>query len=332
LLLSRVIYTPGIKRENSTLSESELTRTYFNFNGNEILQSSFFYNLNLNGVDINGEYALSDFKNMAISQSALFKADCIKFGLNYWRLDKSFQSPHGRSFDDSSPFPRGKEGYYGALSLKISNNLLFRAYKLFEQDLWRSYFSPLPLKKSEWFAELEFKKETARLFARYRFKRKEDYIGAQLLQPPQLIADNQYIYRLQANLKINSSFKSRTRWEYTELVNTDEKGTLLFQDFSYSDSKMLTLSARITFFHTSSYNSRIYEYENDLPGSFSNYALHGDGYKWYMLFKIRLSDYLLAYIKYRYYNIQTKEPNYFTFSRPEGKLSRELRLMLKIIF
>jgi hypothetical protein len=43
-------------------------------------------------------------------------------------------------------------------------------------------------------------------------------------------------------------------------------------------------------FKTDSYNSRVYQFENDVPGVLSNPPLYGEGIKWYIFFRYK-TDY-----------------------------------------
>jgi hypothetical protein len=48
------------------------------------------------------------------------------------------------------------------------------------------------------------------------------------------------------------------------------------------------------FFDTESYDSRVYAYENDLRGAFSNPSLYGRGRRWYVLVRSSLIDGVLT--------------------------------------
>jgi hypothetical protein len=58
---------------------------------------------------------------------------------------------------------------------------------------------------------------------------------------------------------------------------------LFFQDMTAELTHDFTVSFRAVAFHTDSYNSRVYEYETDLPGAFSSPALFESGCRCYIL-------------------------------------------------
>jgi hypothetical protein len=66
-----------------------------------------------------------------------------------------------------------------------------------------------------------------------------------------------------------------------------EKGFLLFEEIKYSPHPAFSISARIIFFRTDSYDSRLYEFENDLPGVMTNSLLYGEGSRWYLVAKYK---------------------------------------------
>ncbi len=54
----------------------------------------------------------------------------------------------------------------------------------------------------------------------------------------------------------------------------------------------------LTFFESDSFDSRLFQYENDLPGVLTNRALFGRGNRWYFLAKYQPAKKFAAYLKY----------------------------------
>ncbi len=79
--------------------------------------------------------------------------------------------------------------------------------------------------------------------------------------------------------------------------------------------------ARVTFFHTTSFKSALYEYENDLPGSFANFPLYGQGHKWYVMARVSFADHFRLWIKLRYLKRLNEE-------KQTATLARNLRIQL----
>jgi len=104
-----------------------------------------------------------------------------------------------------------------------------------------------------------------------------------------------------------------------------EQGLYVFQDMRWQGSTRISLNARFTVFSTPSYRSALYEYENDLPGSFSNYALYGQGHTWYVMARIRLLQNWRVWLKIRY--LKRRDD----FSDP-WEMRRDLRTGLRYRF
>jgi len=73
----------------------------------------------------------------------------------------------------------------------------------------------------------------------------------------------------------------------TVRADKNEKGSLVFAGFNYSPEGLLTLRGRVIYFDTSSYGSRIYEYEDDLPGRMTLMPLWDEGVRWYLVLGVR---------------------------------------------
>ena len=73
----------------------------------------------------------------------------------------------------------------------------------------------------------------------------------------------------------------------TVRASENEKGSLVFAGFKYAPEGLLTLRGRVIYFDTSSYESRVYEYEDDLPGRVTLTPLWDEGVRWYLVLGVR---------------------------------------------
>ena len=78
----------------------------------------------------------------------------------------------------------------------------------------------------------------------------------------------------------------------------------------------ISLYGRIIFFKTDSFNSAIYEFENDLPGVMSNLAMYGEGFRWYFLVKVKVLNRLNLSFKYS----ETTKPKEKTLSSGNSEI------------
>ena len=98
--------------------------------------------------------------------------------------------------------------------------------------------------------------------------------------------------RLHFQYKPSALFTLKTRLEHVFYKGTEkENGWMVFQDVQLSPENIpLNLSARIAWFNTESYNSRIYAYENDLLYTFSVPAFFNKGLRSYLNLKYKIAE------------------------------------------
>jgi hypothetical protein len=165
------------------------------------------------------------------------------------------------------------------------------AYSDFYHSEWLKYTTSGPAKGWEVFTQADFHfSEKFEFYLRYKnevrdhkFKEAGRYIN----HPEQFRKS-----RLHFQYLLNESVKLKTRFEHVFYKGLEsENGFMIFQDVQYSPvSVPLDLSARLAWFHTESYNSRIYAYENDLLYTFAIPAFFGEGFRTYLNLKYKISE------------------------------------------
>jgi hypothetical protein len=84
---------------------------------------------------------------------------------------------------------------------------------------------------------------------------------------------------------------------YTKL-KPHEIGYLVFGDIRVEPIRNLKISSRYIYFQTQSYDSRVYEFENDLTGVLYNPAMYGRGMRWYIVAQYKIWHILTLSFKY----------------------------------
>ena len=95
-------------------------------------------------------------------------------------------------------------------------------------------------------------------------------------------------YRIAYKFKASPQFSLSQRFEFVKVSyhpsRYNENGFLTFVEGVLRNRKKgITLKARCIFFDTQSYDSRLYQYESDVAGNFSNPPIYGKGIRWYMI-------------------------------------------------
>ena len=86
------------------------------------------------------------------------------------------------------------------------------------------------------------------------------------------------------------------------------EGILLYQDMLFHLNKRFYIATRITLFDTNGYESRLYQFEHDVPGMLTNQMLYGMGNRWYIKFLWKISFFLSMSMKIgttQYHHVQS---------------------------
>lgn len=139
-----------------------------------------------------------------------------------------------------------------------------------------------------------------------------------------LVKRSQQNYRAELYYKVAKNLQLRTRVEYVYLTSTKiepkESGYLVLQDIKYTPIQNLNIYARYIFFSTDSYNSRIYQFENDVIGVMTNPALYGEGMRWYVLTRYSTKFGLNISLKYS----ELYKPNERTLGSADSEIQGNL--------
>jgi hypothetical protein len=108
--------------------------------------------------------------------------------------------------------------------------------------------------------------------------------------------------RMTATTQVSKDFRTTTRIEVVNVwwrgSSRCETGILLYQDVRWILWGTFDLSGRCIFYQTDSYDSRLYEFERDVPGVLGFPPLYGKGIRWYVFLRILISPGLSTSIKY----------------------------------
>ena len=319
--LVKIDYSPGIEFNAFNVPFSDLRRKFYDFSGQRIILSSFAYDFKQADWHFSGEIAGGKYTAPGLIQSLWLEKEQWQTGLIFWNLSRNFQSPYGRVLGQSNPFPRALRGLYFALAWQ-KEKWDFSFYKIITQNLWRTYRNPFPGLKDEWLARARLEFNHSQLLIRWREKTTDEAVinsSARL--------DN---VRIQFNTLLAKKIELRSRLEAVRLKNSAEKGVLTFQQINCRISREWQFLFRVTFFRTDSYNSRIYEYENDVPGSFANYPLYGEGFKWFWRVQWQPFNNLKIWIKYRYLMIMDRLLTDIDYGLNSRTLKRLIRVQFRV--
>jgi hypothetical protein len=251
--------------------------------GSDFNYFSTSYNLTYLKISLSGETAFSN-RSFATLNTAAFSVDKnFSFLVSYRYYGEEYWNLHSSGFGERD-YAQNESGFYAGIKYKTlfgTVNFYFDQFKFFYVgDQFR-----FPANGTDFMIYYEYKpyKSTE---VRLRYKNEQKEILEQVVDVYGLVSSKkenlrgEFIYTLSKQVQLHSriEFVSTT----PAAPNTKDYGYLLFQDVRYKPINALSFSVRVIFFKTDSYNSRVYEYENDLPGVMTSPALTGDGMRWYL--------------------------------------------------
>ncbi|MCX6120989.1 MAG: helix-hairpin-helix domain-containing protein [Ignavibacteriales bacterium] len=208
----------------------------------------------------------------------------------------AFQSVHGNAFGESSGQVQNENGVYiGIRAQPISWLSLSTYYDQFEHPQ-PTYLLPAPSHGNDFLALAECS-VTEQFEISFRFKRKDlpsamnenDLYGRILKGTISRVQQN---YRLTTAFISSPSLRLVSRVEWVNInyggMQSVEQGVLISQTMKWNIFHPLTIQARLSVFGTDSYDSSIYEFEDEVPGAYSNPALFGRGMRWYFILRYQL--------------------------------------------
>src|SRR5690554_2230784 len=257
--------------------------------------------------------------------------------LHYRNYARDFQSTRAVGFGESSSSPRNEEGFYVGIQHLLNSTVTLAAYV--DQFKFAEPRRGLT-QASEGFdvlglIEAKFNRSlSAYLLLRSKVKGEEYNIINDRGLEEVLLGDNKRSSaRLQADYQVSRDVRIRSRVEFTRSRKAGgewEDGFLVFQDIRFNPMKKLQIDARFTLFDTESFDTRVYQFENDLLYVMSNVMLSGQGQRSYFVIKYSAMDQLDIWLKYSvsyFENVHTVSSG---LSEIKGQMKNNIGIQIRL--
>jgi competence ComEA-like helix-hairpin-helix protein len=210
----------------------------------------------------------------------------------------------GAGFGEQSGGPSNEKGIYTALEHRIIPGLTLRGYL----DLFRfpaaRYQNHQPTSGTDRLARADVRPSSElSFFVQIRQKSREqefltnDAMGRELRQ---IGTEKRTNIRIHGEFQVHRDVRLRTRYDRVisgEADGSHSGGFLIFQDIRTFPVSGLRIDARLTFFDTDGYSSRVFQFENDLLYVMTNTMLFDRGQRAYILINYSPSDWLDLWMK-----------------------------------
>lgn len=265
----------------------------FRFRGDKLVNQSVDYTYRYRNLNFFGEAAMSDNDAIAHLHGVLIGLDRMAdLSILYRNYAKDYQSLFSNSFGETTG-TNNENGLYIGLKLKPARGLTISAYADQWSHPWVRFRSDGPSKGKEYLAKIEYNvRRKFNFYIQYKYEQKQQNSANPEFKIDKLVPIK--LEKLRANLSytISESLRLRTRVElarYQEETQND-LGYLLYQDVILTPSgSKLSANARLAYFDTPGFDTRIYTYESDLQYEFFVPFYADQGWRYYANLKYRYS-------------------------------------------
>lgn len=245
------------------------------------LSIDYFYTYK--NIHLFGEVASDQLLNNAWLHGALLSLhQNVDVSLLYRNISPEYQSMFNTAFTENSRV-NNEEGFFMGMSLRPYHNIRIDAFFDVFVFPWLKYRVDLPSRGSEQMIKLSYRPSRGtEIYFRYLNREKMINSGSEFPIAP-LEIQKTTSFRSNLNLQLSKTFGIRNRLEIIRYKATEEEnGFLMYIEMVFSPlSSPLKWNFRIQYHQTDGYNSRIYAFETDLPGSSRVIANSGSGFKFY---------------------------------------------------
>ncbi|HET7817879.1 MAG TPA: hypothetical protein VFL70_01090 [Bacteroidia bacterium] len=333
---------------NSQIQKTFQAYNLFQFRGKEITNAGMNYNLHLKNINLFGEASLSSTPHSELSYA--FLNGCIisidskvAVSVLHRNFKRDYQNLFTSAFAETAPASNEK-GIYCGINITPIKTVVINAYCDHYSFPWLKYNVNAPSYGNEYFVQINYT-PNKNFEAYLHINNKKQLINSNTVTTIDFIAPaNRINYRWNLRYIISPALTLRNRIEFLSInktENANERGYLIFQDIIWNSSlkirseqkKKLSLTLRYAVFGTSSYDSRIYAYESDIPGSFSIPSYYYNGSRVYTMINWSITNHLDFWIRFSqtYYTNKNKiSPN--TLNEINGDTKSEIKVAIKIDF
>lgn len=263
--------------------------------GKSMFNASLDYAFFLRKLYFFGETATDRQGALATVNGLLMSVDKhVDLSLLYRNYSKKYTSLYAGGFGENSE-PKNEAGFYLGFTWRPAGYWQLDTYADLFRFPWLKYRVDKPSQGHEYFMQVTYTpSKKIEGYLRYRHKRKllnllEEEPTA---KPVATIKQN---VRLNAQWKLSEYLSLRGRGEMVSFREEKiglSRGYYLAQDVLWKTAGRMTGNTRLAWFHTDSYDARVYAYENDVRFSYTIPFLYGKGIRGYVNWRINLGKHM----------------------------------------
>jgi hypothetical protein len=305
----------------------------FRFSGTDNYTAGADYLFSKNNYTFFGEAAFSKSKGKAVTQGAIVHInDQLGFSALFRHFDRDYHAFWANTMAEGSNISN-ESGLYVGVRFLPARFVTFSAYSDIYQSEWFNYSTAGPARSWDIFTQANFQiSEKTNAYLRFKNEEKDQKFKNEnrYTNLPERI--QKFRFHVQFQLSENILLKTRAEHVYYK-GEESENGFMLFQDIQFKPGEFpLNLSARLAWFKTESYNSRIYAYENDILYAFSIPAYYGEGLRTYLNLKYQPAKKIECWLKLANTWWTDRETISSGYNEITGHHKTELKFQLRLKF
>ncbi|HSD62409.1 MAG TPA: helix-hairpin-helix domain-containing protein, partial [Ignavibacteriaceae bacterium] len=293
-------FTLGILYYNSRFNHPIYSGNFFDVNEYNFNYYSSYYDLYLKNFNIFGEITFDGKSTASINGLNYSPSPDFTYTLSIRQYPKDHISLHGYSFGEQGGKVKNEIGIYNGIQWNTSIGDFNFYYDQFKFP-FAKYDNPMPSEGNELMLNLNINpKKKLEITLKYKQENKE--VIQEVNKQDELVKRLKQSFRTEFTYSPLRFIRYKTRLEYVKLFirSTDnfEEGYLIYQDMRIRPIDDLMIYCRAIFFNTNSFNSAVYEYENDLTGILNCVGLYGEGMRIYIVLRYNFTKEASLSLKY----------------------------------
>ena len=277
------VYTNFFKTYQRNLSPYN----QFDLNKNWLANVSLDYHWMIKNMHLFGEVGMSDNLGFGLVNGAIISLDQkVDLGIVHRYYSRNFQTFYSNVFAEATR-PQNENGLYISFSIRPVRQVKLEGYTDLYRSDWLKFLTDAPSWGSDNLLQLTFSpNRKSEMYVRYRFELKKKNQTDNDGPVDFLVNESRQALRFNYKYKVSEviTLVNRIEWSHYKMGSLKaENGFFIAQDILFKKMGFpLSGNARIAIFRTSSYNTRIYAYENDVLYTFSIPAVYGNGIRYYL--------------------------------------------------
>ena len=305
--------------------------------GNSWSNYSIDYSYTYRNIHFFGEVAVDRNLHKAILNGILISVDPrVDISFLHRKIGPQYQSINGNALTENT-YPTNENGLFSGITVRPASGWRFDAYVDIYKFPWLKYLVDAPSRGKDFLAQLTYTpNRQLEIYTRFRSETKQGNQPGNTDPSSFLVTLPRQNWRTQLSYKINPSFTIRSRTEilwYDKKDVNEELGFLSFADVIYKPLlKKYSANARLQYFETDGYNSRIYAYENDVLFYYSIPAFFHKGFRYYFNFNYDLNAKISFWLKWSQTLYKNVESIGSGLDEIRGSTKSEIRVLARVHF